>query len=236
MAVDDRERPAADDVDRRAHGRVLAHAPEAVRRALLVRRLEDRGARRDERLEDLADLPRRVSVAHEDRREVGAYGAQHGQATGLGRVERALVAADPPGRIGLEAERSDQAGAAAAHAVGPARVLLQPVHARPRLAHDHALAAPLGERVSGLPLLSRLREDQVHDVVRAARQQPAAQIVVDHVVRGRDDIGQAHAVVRVVERVERPYLHALWHSPGHPGRVARMPSGRGGQGAAAGEG
>ena len=56
----------------------------------------------------------------------------------LGAVQRALVAADAPGRIGLEAQRGDQAGAAAAHAVGPARVLLQPVHARPRLAHDDA--------------------------------------------------------------------------------------------------
>ena len=67
-------------------------------------------------------------------------------------------------------------------------------------------------------------------------EQPPAQVVVDDVVRRRDDIGQAHAVVGVVESVERPYLHALWHSPGHPGRVARMTGGRGGRGRAAGEG
>ena len=90
------------------------------------------------------------------------------QAAGLGRVQRALVAAHAAGRVGLEAERRDQARAAAAHAVRAARVLLEPVHARPRLAHHHALAAPAGERVAGLALLARLRQDQVHDVVRAA--------------------------------------------------------------------
>ena len=63
----------------------------------------------------------------------------------------------------------------------------------------------------------------MHDVVGAAREQPAAQLLVDHVVRRRHDVGQAHAVGGVVERVERPYLHALWYSPGHPGRVARIP-------------
>ena len=46
VAVDDRERTAADDVDRDARRRVLADAPEPVRRAFLVGGLEDRRARR----------------------------------------------------------------------------------------------------------------------------------------------------------------------------------------------
>ena len=83
----------------------------------------------------------------------------------------------------------------------------------------------LGTGHGALAFLARLREDQVHDVVGAAREQPAAQIVVDDVVGGRYDIGQAHPVGGVVESVERAYLHALWHSPGHPGRVARIPTG-----------
>ena len=106
---------------------------------------------------------------------------------------------------------------------GPARVLLEPVHARARLAHDDLLSAPGLERVAGLALLARLRQDQVDDVVRAAIEQPAAQIPVDDVVRRRHDVGQLHAVGRVVQGVERPYLHALWYLPGHPGRVARIP-------------
>ena len=59
VAVDDRERPAADDVDRDALRLLLADPPEAVEGAFLVRRLEERGALGDERLERLADAPRR---------------------------------------------------------------------------------------------------------------------------------------------------------------------------------
>ena len=98
--------------------------------ALLVGRLEQRDALGHERLERLADAPRRVAVGHEDRREVGAHGAQDGEAAGLGAVQRALVAPHAAGRVRLEPQRGDQARAAAAHAVGPARVLLEPVHAR----------------------------------------------------------------------------------------------------------
>ena len=151
------------------------------------------------------------------------------EAAGLRPLQRALVAAHAAGGVGLEPQRGDQARAAAAHAVGPARVLLQPVHARPRLAHDDLLAAPGLERVARLALLAGLRQDQVHDVVGAAVEQPAAQILVDDVVRRRHDIREMDAVGGVVEGVERPYLHALWYLPGHPGRVARIPARCGGR-------
>ena len=55
-------------------------------------------------------------------------------------------------------------------------------HPQARSAQDDLLAAPRLERVSGLALPARLRQDQVHDVVRAAVEQTAPQVAVDDVV------------------------------------------------------
>ena len=113
VAVDDRQRPAADDVASRARSGSSSHTRQSrcvVPSSSVVSSSGTRSA--TSALERLADAPRRVVVGHEDRREVGAHGAQHG-AGGRPSGPSSVRSWRPhaAGRVGLEAQRGDQARA-----------------------------------------------------------------------------------------------------------------------------
>ena len=120
---------------------------------------------------------------------------------------RALVRADPPGAVVLDAHAREQAVARAAAAVGAGVVLLERPQRGLGVLHHHALVAPAPQHGGGVGVrvaaVRVLREVDLDDVVRGAGDQRGALGGVDDVVGRRGDGGEAPGAVEVVvERVQ----------------------------------
>ena len=146
-------------------------------------------------------------MEEEDRLELRVRGAKQPQAPLLRAGMRALVRQDDPRLVGLEPKRRDDAGTCPGDAVRPDEVLCKRPERRLVVLDEHALRPPVSEREPRL--LLRVRQSQVHDVVRVEGEVALALLGRDHVVGGRDD---ALARLGVAKGAER--LH-----DGHSGRA-----------------
>jgi len=110
---------------------------------------------------------------------------------------RALVRADAPGAILLDAHPGEEAPARAQLAVGPAVALLERPQRRFRVAHQHARVLPLGVELGRVRVgLIAVRKVDLDDVVRRARDQLRALAGIDHVIGGATTSASGPALAR----------------------------------------
>ena len=167
-------------------------------------------------------LDRDVGVVEQhDRLELRPRRAQEREPNlldlGLRPLVRKHLALGVRGRL----DRPDDPGALPHRAVDVEELLLEPPERRLVLAH-HAALAPAGERLRGL--LGRSRQGQVDDVVVVRQPERLALVVVHHVVRRRDEVGQRPGDALVVpERAKRRDRSHVLRLPNTPLREATWP-------------
>ena len=137
----------------------------------------------------------RAVVEEEDRLELRPRRTQQPQPPFLRPRVRPLVREDRAGPVRLEPERHDDAVARPLDAVR-ADVALGERPGRRLLRDEHAGFTPVREVARGL--LLRVRQRQVHDVVRAAREVLGALVLRDHVVGRRNQVLERARDGRVV--------------------------------------
>ena len=113
-----------------------------------------------------------------------------------------MMRADSAAAVFLDAHPSEEPRARPLSSVRRVVVLAENPDGRLFLAHEHASFAPHSHGLRGLLVASR--QVDLDDVVAAARRQPSALLVVDHVVRrGYHLVERAHRRGVVAERAER---------------------------------
>ena len=152
-------------------------------------------------------------VEQEDRLELCPRRAQQAQAPFLRSGMRALVRQDDPVLVRDGRHRRREPFARACDPVRAGVVLRDPPVGLRRF-DEHAARAPLGQVARG-PLL-RVRQRQMHDVVRAAREVLEPLRIRDHVVGRRDERAERAGDCRVVAQ------SAKWPDRGHSCRLDSM--------------
>ena len=143
-----------------------------------------------------------IWIEAEDGGEVRARRARESQAVLLRAGMGALVRPDTARAVVLHAHAREEPDARAGTAVGRAVVLAQCPDRGLVLLHENPVPAPLVEGLSG-GLVAR-RQIELHDVMRVPRRQLGSALVVDHVVRRRDQIlERARDIGVVAKRLER---------------------------------
>ena len=223
VAVGDQQRPRRDDVG--DLGDVRGHAPEPVARAVGVHEVDLRLLARTAGLEELLGAALRVAVEHEDRRQVRARRAQQPQPARdrAGRVRS--WRRTTPASYGSSRTRPMKPTRVPRRAVGVEPVLLDEVEAGLGSSAQHALCAPVADQRVDVRLVAVAGQDQAHDVVVAALEQPRALPRLDDVERRRDDVGDVDPRGIEVERAERPH-HGRARPDGHPRIVPAAAGGR----------
>src|SRR6266566_3806968 len=130
-------------------------------------------------------LERVALVEEEDRLELRAGGAEQPKPALLGATMRSLVREHGARLVRLRSERGDEAGPRPGNTVRADIVLGEEPVAGLRLPREHALLAP-GDHVTACLLLV-VRERQMDDVVRTAREVRLPLLGRDHVVRRRHE-------------------------------------------------
>ncbi len=112
---------------------------------------------------------------------------------------RALVGPDPTGAVILHAYAREEPAPRAALPVGSGVVLLERPQLRLLVLNHDVVATPVRERAGGLGVwIIAPREVDAHDVVRGASLELGPLLIVDHVIRRRDDGLQAAGLLEVV--------------------------------------
>ena len=170
----------------------VGNPPERVAGALVVARFRERPAALHT-LEGLAGGAARVGKEAEDGGEVCLRRAREPQAVLLRAGVGALVRTDAARPVILHAHAREETGPAARAPVRCRVVLAQDPESRLVLLGEHAPCDPVahgrrGSLVAISLVLRRLRQVDLDDVVRAARDEVLAQLGVDHVIGGRDHV------------------------------------------------
>jgi hypothetical protein len=177
----------------------IGHAPEPVDRAVVVGQLADGIGGRQHGCGG-AD---RVVVEAEDGGEVRSGRACEAQAVLLGARVGALVRADAPGAVVLDAHTREDAVAGQRATIGAGVVLREGPQRGLVVAHDGALGLPALEdrRRLGIgvpPARPTLGQVDAHDVVGRAIGELPALLGVDDVVGRRRDVAKRADLCQVV--------------------------------------
>jgi hypothetical protein len=178
----------------------VRHPPQPVPRLLVIRVFQLRRLRRGG-MQHFFHVLFRIGEQHEDRVELHARGLEQAETVFFRPAERALVAEDGLA-IGLRGAQSDEAEPhERPAAIRHGKDLLVDKHGFFAVLREDALAAPLAEPRRRARIIAA-GQDQVREVVRAARLVVALQLFRNDIVGERGQRGDVAGAGRVAQRAE----------------------------------